>query len=754
MDIQKQIFFRSPYYKGKARYWLLAQFLLAIIAVTAIIVYSRDAKDYDFIEGDPSPVTVRAQRFVRIFDEERTEAVRSLAREAVPKNYITDFQVEEMVSSDFNRSMLELRELAMEYQQFTNHYRAELVVNQSLEAGGSDSEDPALTKLTPEEEQDLRKAQKKFLRERYSLEPQDSVIRQLSLLSLLELMDFTDEEWNVFDTNGQLLLKQVMANSIREEEVDQAKEELDTWTASMDWNASSQVKDSLTKIVRPLVRANYIYDEASTESARELAESQIDPVTIDIKPGQVVVRKGDILTKDNLKILEGIGELDSRLSWVHVFSVFIIVAICFVLLFIYVDYELRDTVITNAHWSVIFITFVFVLVATIFLTSALESTLFIPVATASMLLCLILDIRVAMISVMVLGPFVGLLTESWYHGVVGMLTGMAAASSLGHLVSWNQLFRSAVRVAIVNALLVLAFSLQQGLVGSELVDVTLMGGLNGLLSIMLVGLLLPVFERTFGMSTGVQLLELGQGNHPLLQKLMREAPGTYQHSVMVANLSEKSAQAIGANAFLCKVGAYFHDIGKLRRPRYFTENQVGDESPHSRLSPSLSAVIITNHTKEGLEMAEDYNLPEVIKACITQHHGTSLVKYFYYQACEQSDTLPNEDVFRYDGPKPQTREVGVLMICDGVEASTRSIKNPTKGKLDDMVDKIIDGHLADGQLDECGLSLKDIQTIRYTLKDMLQGIYHARIEYPESSKSREEPRSREDSGHGEYSDEE
>ena len=202
---------------------------------------------------------------------------------------------------------------------------------------------------------------------------------------------------------------------------------------------------------------------------------------------------------------------------------------------------------------------------------------------------------------------------------------------------------------------------------------------------------------------------------------------------MVANLAEAAAQAIGANALRCKVGAYYHDIGKMKRPRFFVENQMGGENPHEKLTPTLSTMIIHSHVKDGLEMAKQHKLPDMIIDFIAQHHGTSLVSYFYHQACTrcQEGGTVFEDDFRYPGPRPQTRETGIVLLCDGVEAAARTLSSPTPEKITELVHKMVRHHLEDGQLDECGLSMQDLQLIRESLIRSLQGIYHNRLEYPE-----------------------
>jgi putative nucleotidyltransferase with HDIG domain len=245
--------------------------------------------------------------------------------------------------------------------------------------------------------------------------------------------------------------------------------------------------------------------------------------------------------------------------------------------------------------------------------------------------------------------------------------------------------------------------------------------------------LLPYMEILFGITSPVRLLELANPNEPLLKRLLIEAPGTYHHSIMVGNLAEAAAQVVNADPLLVRVGAYYHDIGKIKRPYFFVENQMGRENPHKKIAPSLSTLIITSHVRDGLEQAREHKLPAGVQAIIEQHHGSSLVAYFYQQALEGDRAeLVTEADFRYDCPKPQTKEAALVMLADSVEAAVRSLQKPTPSRVEAMARKIIKERLHDGQLDECDLTFKDLSTITATFIQVLGGIFHSRIEYPEN----------------------
>ncbi len=258
--------------------------------------------------------------------------------------------------------------------------------------------------------------------------------------------------------------------------------------------------------------------------------------------------------------------------------------------------------------------------------------------------------------------------------------------------------------------------------------------LNGLASSVIVLGILPIFEYLFGTLTNIRLLELADFHHPLLELLIQEAPGTYHHSLIVGNLSETAAKAIGANALLSRVGAYYHDIGKLQKPEYFSENQNKESNKHDTLSPEMSKLVIMNHVKEGSELAKKYRLNPLLVDFIEQHHGNSLVYYFYRRALEspKEDQEVKEEGFRYPGPKPNSKETAIVLLADSVEAAARAIKEPNPAKIEDLVHKVINNKFIDGQLDECDLTLKDLEKISAVFIRLLCGIYHSRTSYPEN----------------------
>jgi cyclic-di-AMP phosphodiesterase PgpH len=281
-----------------------------------------------------------------------------------------------------------------------------------------------------------------------------------------------------------------------------------------------------------------------------------------------------------------------------------------------------------------------------------------------------------------------------------------------------------------------------GLLGLLEPDVFLREGMwglaSGILSSAIVMIILPVFEFLFEITTDITLLELSDLNRPLLRRMVLEAPGTYHHSLMVGNLAEAASDAIGANSLLARVGAYYHDIGKIEKSEYFSENETECKSHHEGLTPSMSALIITSHVKDGVEIAKKYKLNRTITDFIAQHHGTGLIYYFYQRALEKvdDDDALKEEGFRYPGPKPQTKEAAIVLLADSVEAASRALDDPTPARIESLVQKIINNKFIDSQLDECELTLKDMHKISKSFVRILTGTFHTRVEYPENGKGK------------------
>ncbi len=377
-------------------------------------------------------------------------------------------------------------------------------------------------------------------------------------------------------------------------------------------------------------------------------------------------------------------------------------------------------------------------VTTISLGSHVETAVLIgylaPLAGGAMLITLLMDARLAVFTSFILSLLLGVILDGQISFVVAGLAGsLAGVYSLSNLSDRAGLIRGGIFVSGVNAAVILVLGL---LNASNAVTILIGMGLGvaaGFLSSLMMLGFLPYLETLFGITGYIRLLELANPNEPLLKRMLVEAPGTYHHSILVGDLAEAAAQAVHADPLLVRVGACYHDIGKIKRPYFFIENQVARDNPHEKIAPSLSTLIITSHVKDGLEQASEHKLPAGVQAIIEQHHGNSLVAYFYQRALEsERPELVSKEDFRYECPKPRTKEAALVMLADSVEAAVRSLQKPTPGRLEGLTRKIIKERLNDGQLDECDLTFKDLNIIATTFIQVLGGIFHSRIEYPEN----------------------
>lgn len=356
-----------------------------------------------------------------------------------------------------------------------------------------------------------------------------------------------------------------------------------------------------------------------------------------------------------------------------------------------------------------------------------------PLVACGMLLTVFVNSRVALMVALPLGLFAAQFPGHDINSTLAaVLSTVVAVYTVSRVQQRYDVFRAGLIAAIVAAWMVTALFSLDGVSWMMWGWNAVAAAGSGLASAILVVGFLPLVEDLFGITTTFKLLELANPSQPLLRELQMKAPGTYHHSILVGNLAEAAAEAIGADALLVRVGSYYHDIGKTKRPYFFVENQLGMANQHDRISPRLSALVITAHVKEGLEMAREYKLPAIIQDFIATHHGTSLVSFFYHQAVQaEGHRQVQEDHFRYPGPRPRTRETGIVMLADGVEASCRSLKNPTAEQIEAMVRKIVDTRLSDGELSEAPLTLKEIEKIAGAFMRVLSGLFHQRIEYPD-----------------------
>jgi hypothetical protein len=376
-----------------------------------------------------------------------------------------------------------------------------------------------------------------------------------------------------------------------------------------------------------------------------------------------------------------------------------------------------------------------------------------PTALGAMMITILLEESLAWISSIIFSVMASIIYNAdpsqvfdYRYGLVTMVISLAAIFSIQRASQRLTILKAGMMVSLFASITIGSLLLLDDHISNKDIIFALSFAVaSGIItSVFAIGIL-PFFEVAFGILSPLKLVELSNPNHPLLRKLLTETPGTYHHSVMVGNLAEAAAEAIGADGLLCRVGSYYHDIGKTKRPNYFIENQTNMENPHDRIDPALSKSIIVAHARDGVEMMKEYNIPKPLRDIAEQHHGTTLLQYFYHKAKkkaeEDGDKEVTEEEFRYPGPKAQSKEAAIVGIADCIEAAVRSLRNPTLEQIDTMVRKIIKNRLDDGQFNECDLTLKELDQIAKTINETLLGIFHSRIEYPnEEPQKKTEPR--------------
>lgn len=527
-------------------------------------------------------------------------------------------------------------------------------------------------------------------------------------------------------------LKKVLTNGIKPEGVDQAQMTLKADAERMAITYSQRL--AVSEIAQTFVRPNMILNVELTNSLRRTAMDSIEPVTI--PKGAIIVRKGDVVTAEQIAVLEDIGIQRRGGDFRSFAGVALLAALLTTVGALYLRRYNRDVYSSDGKMAMAALA----LIITVILIKAVMilgvSPYMAPVAVGTLLLTVLVDPGVGFIAAIILALTVGFLTGYDLRATfVALFGGLAGIYGVARVEQRSDLMRagSVVALACGGSILTLELLARSSITTIGPWQSVVWGLLNGAVTFIFATGLLPFFESIFGVLTPVKLLELSNPDQPLLRRLLTEAPGTYHHSIIVGNLAEAATRAVGGNALLARVGAYYHDVGKTKRPYFFIENQVSGENPHNKLSPHLSALIIASHTRDGAELAREAGLPNAIAAFTQEHHGTTLISYFYHRAVEAAgeEALLQED-FRHYGPKPQSRETAIVMMADSVEAAIRSLSDPTPQRIEATIRKIIRDRLEDGQLDHCDLTLRDLEVIGTTFSSVLSGIFHPRIEYPES----------------------
>jgi putative nucleotidyltransferase with HDIG domain len=645
--------------------------------------------------GQVSPSTIKAPQTLTFEDPKKTAERKQAARDSVGEVYVLDRKV--------------MKDMEDSIEQVFNEYQR-IVRRDNIDT----------------------KEKIRLLKREYNLS--DMAANILLYMEQDTMKALKAEALNLLRTNWQM--------GVRDFEVEEKRTKILNQIELLNYNAP--YRDLIKAVFQKVeLLPNYKYDEAATMKAKEEAAESEGPVLVTIRKGQKIVGEGEVVTDEQVEILEALGYQKTTSPYIALGGISILLILNMVLTALFLKYFRKDIYAKNNSIVLLsLIVFIMILLAKLIVSvrisaqpevSALVGYL-VPVAAGSMLITILMDNKLAVFTTVILSGFVGILNDNqlFYaiNAFVGGLVGVYSVSRFSQRLDW---VRAGLYVAAADMVCIFALGLMSSHSWQLLLTGMLLGIMSGFFSAIFAYGSLPFFEQGFKVTTSVRLMELANPNQPLLKKLLMEAPGTYHHSILVGNLGEAAADIVGADSLLVRVGAYYHDIGKLKRPYFFIENQLGGDNAHQKLTPALSTLIITAHVKDGLELANKYGMPPVIMDIIAQHHGTSLVTFFYHKALEMgnADNVKESD-FRYDAPKPQSKEAAIVMLADNVEAAVRSMTAVTPEKIEGLVRKIIKERLQDGQLDESALTFKDLDLISGAFTRILNGIFHNRIEYPDS----------------------
>ena len=564
-----------------------------------------------------------------------------------------------------------------------------------------------------------------------------SELTDLSSETLDGLLALSDASWDRVQSETRDAIDQAMRREIRDGYLAEA---MDGVPALVSLDLLDTEAATTIVLAQHFLVPNSFPDSAATTEAQARAREEVPPVLRTFEADQIIVREGQRVGVDDIEALEQLGLRQPQVKWTDWAGAGLLAASITLLLGLYLA-RFQPDVLWNGNrcFLLVLLISLSVLATGLMVPGGVVLRYLSPIPTLAMLAAATLGSHVGVASAVFMGGTVGIIADnSLEMGIYAAFGGLVAAITLGRVERISALFRAGAFVALAHGIIVTVFYLSQGdILPSDFLVAALSGVANGGISASLAlgGLFLigPLFDIT----TTMRLVELSRPDHPLLQRLLREAPATYHHSLMVANLAEQAAERIGADAMLTRVGAYYHDVGKIARPYFFTENQVEGVNPHDRLDPRTSAEVITSHVKDGIELARRYRLPRRVRAFIPEHHGTGWVSFLYHKAVQLAGddaSLVDPADFHHRGPKPQSRETALVMLADGCEAAVRSARPGSAEQVAEVVNRIINQRVDEAQLNECNLTLRDLDAIRETFVSVLKGVFHPRIHYPSSEK--------------------
>lgn len=663
---------------------------LGLGLVVFVLLFTEVYQPFSVKVGSPSPFTVKAPRTIKYIDNEATDELREKARNGIDPVYRLNPSIEQ-------KSL----------EQISNFF----IVLQNLDKDTSD-------KFA-------------FVRAKTDLAISDSIIQRGLATSVKKLEQLQPTTLKI--------TQQLYANRIRPSELNSIRKYVPTVVSDLS-GPSAHEKAFIGDIITGILQTNYTLDDESTNELKDQAAAKVLPVIKTKVSGEIIVRDGEIITKQQSKLIKDLNLIKEQVGYLRALGLLLFSAVLVTILTFYLAIFHND-IFSSARLTVLLYSIIGLTLVVAKLLAPEISIYLIPIQATAMLATIVFSHQVALIAIVFSTLFISMLTGNLEYSFFGLFSGAFMIFFSRSIRERSEMVKAGIYASVISALIAfaLSISLEKSLVTAGSSFLWASGG--AAFSVVIAIGLLAFIEPAFQITTDLRLLDLANPNQPLLRELMMKAPGTYNHSIFVGNLADAAAQQLGANQLLVRVGAYYHDIGKMKRPLFFIENNLGQKNQHDNINPNLSSMVIRAHVDEGLEMAKKHSLPKEIQDIIEQHHGNTLVSYFYEIAkknTSKEETI-HEESYRYPGKKPQSREAAIVMLADAVEAAARTIPKPSINRFKQLAKKVIDGKLKDGQLNESDLTLGDLQKMVECFANMLHSFYHQRVEYPEQTLAKNEP---------------
>lgn len=746
-QIFKKTFKKTPSLPEFSKKIVFNKWTIAI-CVSAVLTFLLTPQVHffhpDYKVGSIAAIDVRADRDFLVEDKVSTEQKRAEAIKDFKSVYDYDSNTPAILRAVVTRAFLSA-------EQAHNSSNNRSLKQLSLQQMRNNFENALGLTLTDEEF---------YILQKYKFSPYISENISQLIASIYSSALITNAEFTKQDAGNGIVVRDIKNQKERVENNLKSIQHIDTIDAALLKKASTildnthaDVKKVIVPLTKKLIQPNLTFNKNASERNKQIVLNDIKPVYFHVLKDEIIVREGEKISPLNQEKLEAFftSKGEKSFSSISIFlgTFLLILSLSIILSYLTrMSFQVKENISDIAFLSVAIVLQIVLVKAGIFICEAIHRAfpLFpteayyyaIPFAAGAMLVGILINRNVAFIFSVYSSILAALLFEGNIAIMLFSLLGCVASSyQVVHSKKRSAFFKVGLLLSAINCTTILFLCLSSPscslLSGTTIINLA-MGFMSGIFSAIIVAGLIPLFETLFNYTTDIKLLELANLNQPIFQRMIMEAPGTYHHSIIVSSLVEAAAEAIGANPLLAKVSAYYHDIGKIKKPHYFIENQKNAENRHNKLSPRMSSLIITAHVKDGCELAHKDKLGTQITSIIREHHGTSLVSYFYEKAKRDRDSsirsLPESD-FRYAGPKPQSREAGLVLLGDVIEASSRTLSNPSPSRIKNLVRERIEKVLMDGQLDECKLTLYDLNIIAENFTRILNGIFHQRIDYPE-----------------------